>query len=107
MQQSLFFLLTISGVVLEVFGDVILKSWSNTGKLAALVLGFAIYFVGSVCWIFSLKYEYLSKALAVFTVLNLIVGTIAGVLIFKEHLTATQKIGIVLGILSILLIEGT
>jgi len=64
-----------------------------------------IYFIGSVFWAISLKYEYLSKAISVFAVLNLIIVVLVGVLYFKEDLSLINKIGIGLGILSVILIE--
>ncbi|PJE75724.1 hypothetical protein COV04_03385 [Candidatus Uhrbacteria bacterium CG10_big_fil_rev_8_21_14_0_10_48_11] len=65
----------------------------------------AVYFIGTIFWAFSLRYDYLSKAISVFTILNLIVVVLVGVLYFNEQLSFVNKIGIVLGIASILLIE--
>lgn len=42
---------------------------------------------------------------SVFTTLNLIAIVLAGVFIFKEDLSVLNKIGIILGVLSLLLIE--
>ena len=70
-----------------------------------LLGGLAIYFAGAAFWAVSLKYESLSKAISVFTVLNLVAVVLAGTLFFHENLTLVNKIGIVLGIISIACIE--
>ena len=70
-----------------------------------LAIGLIVYFIGTVFWAVSLKYEFLSKAISVFTILNLIIVSLAGVIIFKEDLSVVNKIGIALGALSIILVE--
>ncbi|MEK6948344.1 MAG: SMR family transporter [Nanoarchaeota archaeon] len=100
-----FFGLIILAVILEVVGDVFFKKWSIESKNILLYIGLLIYFIGTVFWAISLKYEYISKAIPIFTVLNLIIVVIVGVLYFKEDLSLINKIGIGLGILSVILIE--
>lgn len=92
-------------VVLEVIGDTFLKKWSLESKNLWLLIGLLIYFVGSIFWIISLKYDYLSRAITVFTALNLILVVLVGVLYFKEDLSLINKIGIALGVISVILIE--
>jgi multidrug transporter EmrE-like cation transporter len=103
--KLVFFGLTFVAVALEVVGDVFLKKWAIQSKDILLWLGLLIYMVGSIFWIISLKFETLSKAISIFTILNLIVVVLVGVMYFKEDLSVTNKIGIALGVLSILLIE--
>ena len=100
-----FFGLIILAVVLEVIGDTLFKKWSIDNRNILLYVGLLIYFLGSVFWAASLKYEYLSKAVSIFTVLNLIVVVLVGALYFREDLSLVNKIGIGLGILSVILIE--
>lgn len=103
--KFIFFGLIILAVAFEVVGDIFFKKWSIDSKNILLYVGLLIYFIGTIFWAISLKYEYLSKAISVFTVLNLIVVVLVGVLYFKEDLSFVNKIGIGLGILSIILIE--
>lgn len=103
--KFLFFALIGIGVALEALGDVYFKKWALENKTALLIIGLTIYFAGAVFWALALKHEYLSKAIAIFTVLNLIVVVLIGVLLFKEDLSFANKIGIALGIISIILIE--
>ncbi len=103
--KLLFYGLIAVSVVLEVFSDVLFKRWSVDSKNVFLYVGLLIYFVGTIFWAISLKYEYLSKAISIFTILNLIIVVLVGVLYFKEDLSLINKIGIALGILSVILIE--
>ncbi len=103
--KIIFLVLVLLAVALEIIGDVLFKKWSIDNKYILLYLGLIIYFIGTIFWAISLKYEYLSKAISVFTVLNLIIIVLVGVLYFKEDLSLINKIGIALGILSVILIE--
>ncbi len=104
--KLIFFGLIALAVALEVVGDILLKKWSVESISILLYAGLFIYFVGSIFWVISLKYESLSKAISVFTVLNLIIIVLVGVLYFKEDLSSINKVGIGLGILSVILIEA-
>lgn len=103
--KYLFFGLILLAVLLEALGDIFVKKWSLENKNLFLLIGMVIYFAGGVFWMFSLKYEYLSKAISIFTVLNLVLIVLAGVILFKENLSLINKIGIGLGIISVILIE--
>lgn len=103
--KFIFFGLIALAVTLEVVGDVFFKKWSIDGKNILLYIGLLIYFIGTIFWAISLKYEYLSKAISIFTVLNLVIIVLVGIFYFKEDLSLINKIGIGLGILSVILIE--
>lgn len=103
--KYLFLLLVTLAVALEVIADVLFKKWAIENKNYLLTVGLAIYMVGTAFWAYSLRYEYLSKAISVFAVLNLIILVLVGVLFFKEDLSTTNKIGVILGIVSVILIE--
>src|SRR3990167_3449873 len=103
--KIIFFGLVILAVALEVAGDIFFKKWAIESKGVLLYIGLLIYFIGTIFWAISLRYEYLSKAISVFTVLNLVIVVLVGVLYFKEDLSLINKVGIGLGILSVILIE--
>jgi small multidrug resistance pump len=103
--KVVFFGLIILAVALEIGGDVLFKKWSLAGSNSMLYIGLGVYFLGSIFWAVSLKYEQLSKAISVFTILNLVVVALVGVLYFKEDLSLLNKLGIALGVLSIILVE--
>jgi multidrug transporter EmrE-like cation transporter len=103
--KLIFWIFIVLAVALEVFGDVFFKKWSLEDKNILLYIGLITYFLGSIFWAVSLKYEYLSKAISTFTILNLIIVALVGFLYFKEDLSLINKLGIVLGIFSIILTE--
>ncbi|MFA6268997.1 MAG: EamA family transporter [archaeon] len=103
--KLIFFALVLAATLFEVVGDVFFKKWSLDNNNIILIAGFIIYFIGTVFWAFSLKYEGLAKSISILTVLNLIVVVLVGVLYFKEDLSLVNKVGIVLGIVSVALIE--
>ena len=103
--QSLFLVLVGAAVALETVADILFKKWSLGGKSLLLAIGLALYFAGTVVWAYSLKYEYLSKAITAFTVLNLILVVLAGVYLFNEQLSLLNKLGILFGIASVILIQ--
>lgn len=103
--KSIFFILITLAALFESFGDVILKKWAIDGKQIFFILGLVIYFFATIIWAFSLKYEFLSKAISIITILNLIIVVLVGVIYFKENLSTVNKIGIIIGIISLILIE--
>lgn len=74
-------------------------------KPILLWAGFIIYAIGALFWAFSLKYEMLSKAISIFTILNLVIVALIGIIFFKENISIIGKMGIFLWIISIILIE--
>ncbi len=103
--KLIFFGLIFLAVLLEIFADVFFKKWAIESKNVLLFIGLGLYFVGTIFWAVSLRYDFLSKAISIFTLLNLIAVALVGVLYFKEDLSIFNKIGIVLGIVSVILIE--
>ena len=98
-----FVYLVISATFLEAVADVLFKFWTLNNKISLLVVGIIIYTIGTGIWAYSLRFEFLSKAITIFTVLNLILVIIAGLILFGEHLSFYSKVGIVLGIVSVFL----
>jgi multidrug transporter EmrE-like cation transporter len=103
--KILFWTFTLLGVALEIAGDIFFKKWVIGNRPLLLWIGFAIYTIGALFWALSLKYEMLSKAISIFTILNLVIVVVIGVVFFKENLSIASKLGILLGLISIALIE--
>jgi small multidrug resistance pump len=103
--KILFWIFTIFGVILEISGDIFFKKWVILNRPFLLWVGFGVYAVGVLFWALSLKYEVLSKAISIFTILNLVIVAVIGVLFFKEDISIVSKIDILLRIISIALIE--
>lgn len=105
MKRIWFFGLLAAAVTLEILGDVYFKKWSINQKWLVLAGGMALYTAGTFFWAWSLKYELLSKAVSIFTILNFLAVIIVGVVVFKEHVSLVNKIGMLLGIISVILME--
>lgn len=103
--KAIFIILVVAAVLFEAVADILLKKWSLENKNIILGIGLGLYFIGTIFWAYSLKYEFLSRAISIFTVINLIAVILVGVFFFHEELTPMSKIGIALGILSVLLLE--
>ena len=103
--KKYFLLIIFAAVALEVVADILFKKWSLGDNRAFLIAGLALYAIGTAAWAYSLKFEILAKAISVFTILNLVAVALAGLIIFKEHLSLTNKIGFLLGLAGVILIE--
>src|SRR3989344_4841571 len=100
--KVLFYIFIFLGVLLEVGGDFFFKKWSIEHKTSILILGLLIYFSGAYFWAMSLRYEGLAKAVTIFTILNMILAVLLGVLYFNEELSLVNRLGVLLGIVSII-----
>lgn len=89
----------------EALGDVVLKKWALDSNAWILVIGLLVYFAATVLWAYSLRFEYLSKAIAIVTILNLIFVIMIGVIYFKEDISLVNAVGIALGVFSIYLMQ--
>lgn len=103
--KALFFSLVVMAAIFEATGDILLKKWAIDHGQWFLWIGLAVYFASTVVWALSLQYEFLSKAISIAVLINLIVVILVGVLYFKEDISFTNKIGMILGIISIYLIQ--
>lgn len=101
----MFLTLVLLSVGLEILSDTLFKKWANEQKLIFFGIGMIVYFIGTAFWAFSLQHEDLSKAIVVFTLINLVAGVLVGVFYFRESLYHFQKAGIGLAIVSVLLME--
>ena len=100
-----FFYLVGAAVIFEIVADVLFKYWSIDARSIFLWAGVALYGLSTIIWANSLRFEMLSKAITIFTVLNLVIVVLAGVVLFNENLTIVNKIGILLGVLSVVLVQ--
>ncbi|NQV88534.1 MAG: hypothetical protein HQ402_03200 [Parcubacteria group bacterium] len=105
MDKLLFLLLIFSAVIFETIADVFFKFSHIQSKPIWLWFGVGLYTVGTIIWAFSLKYDYLSKAISIFTILNLVAVIFVGFLFFHEDLSLINKLGIGLGVLSVILMQ--
>ncbi len=105
LNKLFFFGLIVLASGIEIIADYFLKRWSIENRSLLLIGGNALYLLGTFCWAISLKYELLSKAISAFMILNVVFVVLMGVFLFNETLSLTNKIGIVLGLTGLILIE--
>lgn len=105
MQSTYFLILIALAVIFEAIADVLFKYSFIQNKSIYIWIGVALYTVGTVAWAFSLRYEFLSKAISIFTILNLIAIIAVGILFFHEQISLINKIGIGLGVVSVILMQ--
>ncbi len=105
MSSTYFLILIAVAVAFEVVADILFKLSFIQSKTIYIWAGVSLYTVGTIAWAFSLKYEHLSKAISIFTIINLIAIIAVGVLFFNEQLPFVNKIGIGLGIISVILMQ--
>jgi multidrug transporter EmrE-like cation transporter len=105
MQAYLLLGLLVFAALLETAGDIFLKKWHIDARPVALVLAAVVYLFSIMPWFFALRTEELSKAIVIVGVLNLLIGVAFGVLYFNESLSTMATVGIILGIVSIILIQ--
>lgn len=104
--KFIFLVLILFGVGLEIVGDVLFKKWAiDSHKNIFFIVGFLIYALGTIFWAVSLKYGLLSKAISLFTILNLVIIILVGMIFFHENISLINKLGVSLGIISVILME--
>lgn len=90
-------ILILLGAVLEVAGDFLLKKQQ-------IAWGLVIYFLGSCFWALTLRETELSRAIVLFTVINLLLVVGIGVGHFNETLSPKQMLGVGCALISLILI---
>ena len=103
--KYIFLILVTMAVALEVVADIMFKKWATENKNLLMMGGLLIYLVGTIIWAFSMRYNLFSKAVSIFSILNFVAAVLVGVLLFKEDLSSINRLGIALGLVSIILIE--
>lgn len=101
-----FYALLAFAVILESSADMLFRKSGLSANTPLFVFALAVYVIGGACWGLSLQYREVSKGIMVFAMLNIMVVTVAGVLLFDEQLTLTNKLGILAGLCSVALIES-
>lgn len=105
-----FYAFLVLAVVLEGAADLMLRQWgleraAGGGRWGLFAVSLAIYMGGAVCWGLSLQYREVSRGIVAFAVLNVLAVAVAGVLLFGEELSLVNRVGIVLGLCSLVLVE--
>ncbi len=97
--------LMIGAAVFESLGDLSFRYSALLSKRSWLVAGIALYAVGTAIWAYTLKYEDVSDAIVIVNIINLILVILVGVLFFHEQTSPLNLTGLVLGVISIVLLQ--
>lgn len=100
-----FYILIFIVAILEIIGDIFFKEWTIQNKWPLLFAGVFSYLLATTAWAFSLKYSELFKAVLIFGIITTVAGIIVGLFIYKESVSYYGVAGIILGIISIILLE--
>lgn len=105
-----FYVLLLLAVVLEGSSDLLFRQWGlerqkGAGQWGFFLFALAIYMMGATCWGLSLQFREVSRAIVAFAVLNTLMVAVAGVFFFGEKLTIINRIGILLGGISLIMVE--
>jgi multidrug transporter EmrE-like cation transporter len=105
-----FYAFLLLAVLLEGTADLLLRKWglergAGGGRWAFFALSLTVYMGGAVCWGLSLQYREVSRAIVGFAVLNVLAVAAAGVLLYGEELSLVNRLGILLGFCSLVLVE--
>lgn len=93
------------GIILTI-GDIIATEWVRVeGGLFLYLLTMVFYVIGMAILIKSYEREDIPVASVIMVVFNVIILTIVGVTIFQEEITISKVVGILLGFISLMLLE--
>jgi small multidrug resistance pump len=100
-------LLTFGFSVLGVVGDYFLKVASLSERpfrTAAFYVGFLVYGSTALGWLFAMRHLKLATLSTLYSVCIILMLTSLGVVVFHERLNATEIVGIVLALTSVVLL---
>jgi len=97
-------LVLIGGLILT-GGDILMKKWVGTNNYLFYIFGMLIYVVGLNFLAQSFKYKNIAVASIIFVLFNIITLSIFSWFYFKETLSIISIIGIVLGLISVIVLE--
>lgn len=93
-----FYFSILGAVIFYALGDFLAKMWSVKNANLWLTVALAVYFLGSLLFIFAVKKSSLSLAVATAPLAVAIIGLLFGYFYFGERMTNFQYFGVALGI---------
>ena len=99
-----FYFYIFGATILYVFGDFLAKTWSLKNAPAWFIAALAIYFLGSLFFILTIKKSSLSLTSATAPLAIALTGILLGYFYFDERLTFMQYFGVALGLIALALL---
>ncbi len=97
-------LIALSGIILT-GGDLLMKTWVANGKQAFYFIGLIIYLIGLIFLAQSFKYKNIAIASLLVILFNVITLLFVSWLFYKETLSSIQLFGVLLGIVTVVILE--
>ena len=94
------------GAIIEALADIFFKIWNDKGDIYLIIIGTVLYLIGTGFWVISLRYESFTKSGTIFLLLNVILLSLIGSFLFKDNISLINRIGIAIGIVSIIMIDA-
>ncbi len=92
-------------ILFEGLADYFAGKWGITGNLRFAIISFTGYAVGNLSWLIAMHNgSGLVRGAEIFSIVSALLAITIGILIYKENLSTTQIIGVILGIISIVLL---
>jgi multidrug transporter EmrE-like cation transporter len=104
MEYKILSFLFVWGILLTL-GDIALKKWAVDNLYFYYGLWLFLYLIGIIFFAMTLRSKNLAVANIILLAVNIVSLTLVSYFYFKEELTLTQLIGIVLATIGIVLVE--
>jgi drug/metabolite transporter (DMT)-like permease len=92
-------------VITEAVSDIFAKEWSLKSHWWIFAIAISGYIATNLFWLWALKHNVgLARGAVLFSAGSAILGVFSGFLLYKEVITITQLVGVILGLVSLILI---
>ena len=98
------FLLFLGGIILTI-GDIFIKKWTIDNNVLNFLSGMALWIVALLLLAYTFKFMNVVSATFIEVLVNVITLVVADLLFFKDPITWLEIIGILLGMVSIYILE--
>src|SRR5687767_3234049 len=92
-------------ILFEGVADILAKEWSLYGKPIRWIGAIGAYVLANTFWLYALRSgSGLTRGAIIFSVGSAILAVVIGLVLYKESVTKTEVLGIILGIVALALI---
>ena len=95
----------LAAAIIATIGDILLKKWIITKGTWLYILGILMYLIAANFLAQSFRYKNIAVASIIYVVINIIILSVVSWFYFKETLNTMQIAGIVLGLVSVIVLE--
>ena len=98
-------LILLAGGIAMTVGDLVAGKWVQNKNKFLYIVVIILYLIGLNFLIQSYRYSDIAIASILFDLFNVITLTVAGIYLFKENITKTELAGIIVGFVSIVILQ--